>query len=105
MKTTLRALCLSALVAAAGCTDRNGRVNWGETALLGVGLGGAAALAGGALTDASNRPYNSYGYGRGYDGYGRGYGGGYRHGGLPPVAGYGYGGGYGYGRCSAFGCN
>ena len=89
-------IAASALLLAAGCTDNYGRVDYGRTALLGVGVGAAAALAVGALSDRP-RPYRGNydrggGYGRG--GYGSGYGGyggGYRQ---PSYGGY----GDGYGR-------
>ena len=88
-RLTPAALVLSAaLLAAGGCTDQYGRVDYGRTALLGVGVGAAAALTAGALSDKP-RPY--YGNRRNYYG-GGGYGYGY---GQP--RGYGYSGGYGYG--------
>jgi hypothetical protein len=103
MRRLFPALVLSAALLA-GCTDPYGRVDYGRTALLGVGVGAAAALTAGALSDKP-RPYYGnrrgyYGggsYGGGGYGYGapvRGYGGGYGYG--APVRGYG-GGGYGYG--------
>jgi hypothetical protein len=85
MRRLMPAFVLSAaLLAAGGCTDPYGRVDYGRTALLGVGVGGAAALAAGALSDRP-RPYyggrrghyggGGYGYvprrGYDYDGYGR----------------------------------
>jgi hypothetical protein len=92
MRRLSAALALSAaLLAAGGCTDPYGRVDYGRTALLGVSVGAAAALTAGALSDKP-RPYygrRGGGYGRGYDG---GYGGGYGYGG--PARSYGYGGGY-----------
>jgi hypothetical protein len=92
MRRVTAALALSAaLLAGGGCTDRYGRVDYGRTALLGVGVGAAAALTAGALADkprsyyGSRRSYygDSYGYGYGpsrgygygYSGYGNGYGG------------------------------
>jgi hypothetical protein len=90
MRRVTAALALSAALLAGGCTDRYGRVDYGRTALLGVGVGAAAALTAGALADKP-RPY--YGNRRGYYGgdyYGYGYG---------PPRGYSYSGyGYGYGR-------
>lgn len=88
MRRMTAVLVLSAALLA-GCTDPYGRVDYGRTALLGVGVGAAAALTAGALSDRS-RPY--YGRRRGYyDGGGYGYG-------RPRGYGYGgYGGGYGYG--------
>ena len=85
MRRLTAALVLSAALLAGGCTDRYGRVDYGRTALLGVGMGAAAALTAGALSDKP-RPY--YGSRRGYyNGGGYGYGG-YGHG---PRGGY-YGG-------------
>jgi hypothetical protein len=89
MRRLTAALVLSAAALLAGCTDHYGRVDYGRTALLGVGVGAAAALTAGALSDRP-RPY--YGSRRGY--YGGG-GGGYGYG--PPPRPYGYSGGYGYG--------
>lgn len=71
---------LSASLALAGCQNPDGSTNWGNTALVGAGVGVAAALVAGAATD-NPRPY--YGN-RGYR--------------SPPRYGYGYGGGPGYGR-------
>ncbi|MBD0274837.1 MAG: hypothetical protein ICV73_23285 [Acetobacteraceae bacterium] len=100
MRRLTTALVLSAALLA-GCTDRYGRVDYGRTALLGVGVGAAAALTAGALSDDKPRPYygnrrgyyrdGGYGYGspRGYNGYG-----GYGYG--APQRGYSYS-GYGYG--------
>ena len=81
---SLTALVLSAALLA-GCTDPYGRVDYGRTALLGVGVGAAAALTAGALTDKP-RPYygNRGGYRGGYGGGGYGYG--------APQRGYGYSG-------------
>ena len=87
-RPTTTALVLSAALLA-GCTGRYGRVDYGRTALLGVGVGAAAALTAGALSDKP-RPY----YGRRGGGYGRGGYGGYGYGGPPRS--YGYDGGYGY---------
>jgi hypothetical protein len=93
----LSLIAAAALLLAAGCTDNYGRVDYGRTALLGVGVGAAVALAAGALSDQP-RPYRGGGgyrqpeYRGGYGG--RGYGGGYGGGGY---GGGGYGGG-GYGR-------
>jgi len=89
MRRVTAALALSAALLAGGCTDRYGRVDYGRTALLGVGVGAAAALTAGVLSDKP-RPY--YGNRRSYygDSYGYGYG---------PSRGYGYGNsGYGYGH-------
>ena len=88
MRRLAPALALSAALLG-GCTDPYGRVDYGRTALLGVGVGAAAALTAGALADKP-RPY--YGNRGGYRG---GYGGGYGYG--PPPRPYAYSGGYGYG--------
>ena len=80
MKKILAACAAASLVAA--CTDPyTGRTDYGRTAVLGVLVGGAGAVAAGALND---RPYGGYGYRRPIT-----------H--LPPVAGYSGYGGYGYG--------
>ena len=102
MRRLVPAFVLSAaLLSAGGCTDNYGRVDYGRTALLGVGVGAAAALTAGALSDKP-RPYygnrrnyyggGGYGYGapRGYGGYGYGQPRGYGY------SGYGYGGPRGY---------
>lgn len=82
----LRILALTTLLLAGACTDPYGQVDYGRTALLGIGVGAAAALAIGAASDRP-RPY--------YGGRPRGYGGGgYGGGGY---GGGGYGGGYGGG--------
>lgn len=83
----LPVLALSAALLGAGCTDPYGRVDYGRTALLGAGVGAAAALVAGAAADQP-RPY--YGHRGGYYG-GGGYRGGYYA--PPPPRGYGY-----YGR-------
>jgi hypothetical protein len=73
------AALLSTSLLLAGCQNPDGSTNWGNTALLGAGVGLGAALIAGAATDKP-RPY----YGN------RGY---YRA--APPRYDYGYGGGYG----------
>jgi hypothetical protein len=87
MRRLSAALVLSGALFSAGCTDPYGRVDYGRTALLGVGVGAAAALTAGALADDRPRPY--YGSRRGYYGGGGGYG-------YGAPRGYGYS-GYGYG--------
>ncbi len=84
----LPVLAVSAVLLGAGCTDSYGRVDYGRTALLGAGVGTAAALVAGAAVDQP-RPY--YGHRGGY--YGHGYRGGYYAPPPPPPRGYGY-----YGR-------
>ncbi|MBL6456989.1 hypothetical protein JMJ55_16750 [Belnapia sp. T6] len=76
------AALLSSSLMLAGCQNPDGSTNWGNTLLLGAGVGAAAALAAGAASDKP-RPYYRN---RGYGGHG-----GYRH----PGYGGGYGGGYG----------
>lgn len=71
MKKALGVLLVGA--ALAGCVDPYGRVDYGRTALLGIGTGAAAALTVGALTDKP-RGYRRGGFGhRGHAGgyYGR----------------------------------
>ncbi len=92
MRRLTTAVVLSAALLAGGCTDRYGRVDYGRTALLGAGVGAAAALTAGALSDKP-RPY--YGGRRGYyNGGGYGYG---------PSRGYYDASGYGYGRPGGYG--
>ncbi len=94
MRRLFTALVLSAALLG-GCTDPYGRVDLGRTALLGVGVGAAAALTAGALADKP-RPYRGgrrgyYGGGGGY-GYGAPSNYGYSGYGYGPSRGYGYGG-------------
>ena len=70
MRRLAPVLVLSAALLA-GCADPYGRVDYGRTALLGLGVGAAAALTAGALADKP-RPY--YGNRRGNYGGGYGYG-------------------------------
>ena len=79
MRRMLAALGLSAALLLGGCQYPDGSVNWGNTLLLGAGVGAAAALVAGAASD--NHPHRHYAgdYGRGYrapynHGYGNGYG-------------------------------
>lgn len=84
MRRMLAAFVLSAAILVAGCQNPDGSVNWGNTLLLGAGIGAATALVAGAAADRP-RPHR---YARGHRPYyGHGYG--YR-----PAYGYGYGGGY-----------
>ena len=69
MRRLFPALALSAALLAGGCTAPNGRVDYGRTALLGAGVGAAAALTAGALADKP-RPYHGNRRGYGYNGYG-----------------------------------
>jgi hypothetical protein len=93
MRRLAPVLVLSAALLA-GCADPYGRVDYGRTALLGLGVGAAAALTAGALADKP-RPYygGRGGYRRGYDdSYGR----------YDRPRGYGYS-GYGYGQPRGYG--
>lgn len=63
---TIVALALAAAVALGGCQNPNGTTDWGNTLLLGAGVGAAAALVAGAASDSGSRR-------RGYrQDYGRG---------------------------------
>lgn len=61
---TLVTLAVAAALALAGCQNPDGSTNWGNTLLLGAGVGAAAALAAGAASD--HRPNRGYGRSR-YD--------------------------------------
>jgi hypothetical protein len=92
MRRILSAAALSSAVLLAGCQNPDGSTNWGNTLLLGAGVGTAAALVAGAASDNPRpRRYAHWG-----PRYGSGYGGGYRpaygYGGYRPA--YGYGGAY-----------
>ena len=73
MRRVIAATALAASLLLAGCQNPDGSTNWGNTLLLGAGLGTAAALAAGAASDQPQRHYGRGGYGRG--GYAGGYGG------------------------------
>lgn len=82
MRRLLPALGLSAALLVGGCQHPDGSVDWGNTLLVGAGVGlAAAAIAGAASSGNSRRHYasgygyrgSSYGYNRGYGGYGRPY--------------------------------
>ncbi|MCK8783676.1 hypothetical protein M0638_04675 [Roseomonas sp. NAR14] len=69
----LPVLGLSAALLTAGCTDPYGRMDWGRTAALGVGVAAVTGLAiaasnGGRRHDRG--PRYSEGYGRGGPGWG-----------------------------------
>ena len=83
LRRLLPAAGLATALLLGGCQNPDGSTNWGNTLLLGAGIGTAAALLAGA---ASDQPRHHH--------YAGGYGGSYR-GGSP--AAYGYG-GPGYGR-------
>jgi hypothetical protein len=69
------AALLSSSLLLAGCQNPDGSTNWGNTALLGAGVGVAAALAAGAASDNPRPYYRNRGYYRDAPRYG--YGGGY----------------------------
>jgi hypothetical protein len=77
----LAAAGLSAALLLGGCQNPDGSTNWGNTLLLGAGVGTAAALVAGAASDNPRPRHYSYGHG------------GYRGGYYPSRGGY-----YGYGR-------
>lgn len=81
----LAAAGLSAALLLGGCQNSDGSTNWGNTLLLGAGVGTAAALIAGAASD-NPRPRH----------YAGGHGGGYRGGYYPSHGGW--HGGPGYGR-------
>jgi hypothetical protein len=75
MRRLLPALAVSSALVLGGCQNPNGSVNWGNTLLLGAGIGAATALVAGAAAD--NRPHRyasgphhrhgaRYGYRNGY---------------------------------------
>ncbi|MBL6079227.1 hypothetical protein JMJ56_14505 [Belnapia sp. T18] len=75
------AALLSSSLLLAGCQNPDGSTNWGNTALLGAGVGVAAALAAGAATDNPRPYYGNRGYHRAPRyGYGGGYGGSHGYG-------------------------
>jgi hypothetical protein len=78
----LAAAGLSAALLLGGCQNPDGSTNWGNTLLLGAGVGTAAALIAGSASGGPRHRHYAGGY-RGYDG-------GYRGGYYPD-----YGGGYG----------
>lgn len=96
MTSRLLAAGLSAALLLGGCQNPDGSTNWGNTLLLGAGVGTAAALIAGAGTDRPRHRHYADGYG--YAGY-RGYRGGYYpgHGYARPSFGGGYGRPYGRG--------
>jgi hypothetical protein len=75
MRRIIATAALSASLALAGCQNPDGSTNWGNTLLLGAGIGTAAVLVAGA---ASDHPQHRYG-----PGYGRGHGRGYAFYGRP----------------------
>jgi len=79
MRRLLPALALSAAVLLGGCQNPDGSVNWGNTLLLGAGVGAATALVAGAASDNSRHYSSGHGYRRAH-GYRYGHGYGYGHG-------------------------
>lgn len=90
----LTAAGLSAALLLGGCQNPNGTTDWGNTLLLGAGIGVAAAVIAGAAADnpKPRRYANGYdgGYRGGRGGYQRGYGGGYYGSGYHPSYGRGW---------------
>lgn len=76
------AFTLSAALLLGGCQNPDGSTNWGNTLLLGAGIGTTAALIAGAASDSGHPRHYAHGYGPapGYGGYygGRSGRGGYR---------------------------
>lgn len=72
MRRILFALGLSASLALGGCQNPNGTTNWGNTLLLGAGVGAAAALVAGAASEGGGYRRHGYQPARYSDGYGRG---------------------------------
>lgn len=70
-----RATVLALALALGACTNRDGSTDWGRTLALGLGVGGATALVGGALSDQPRYGggYSRGGYAPGYRGYSNGY--------------------------------
>jgi hypothetical protein len=76
MRRALATLVLAASLVLAGCQNPDGSTDWGNTLLLGAGVGVAAALVAGAASDSPQPRRNQGYYRQGYDqqGYQRGYG-------------------------------
>ncbi len=94
MRLGFSALVLSAGLILGGCQTPDGSVDWGNTLLLGLGAGAAAALVAGAASNAGPKRY--HGAPRGY---GPRYGPSYRY--VRPTYRHGYG--YGYRPAPAYG--
>jgi len=62
----LAAAALSASLLLGGCQNPDGSTNWGNTLLLGAGVGTAAALIAGAASDQPRHRHHAGGYGGGY---------------------------------------
>ncbi|MBX6743681.1 MAG: hypothetical protein IRY87_16730 [Acetobacteraceae bacterium] len=80
MPRILTAFGLFAAVLLGGCQNPDGSTNWGNTLLLGAGVGAAAALLAGAASDQPHHHAHGYRPAPRFAGhYGGGYGrGGYR---------------------------
>ena len=65
MRRVFAAAALSAGLLLAGCQNPDGSTNWGNTLLLGAGVGAGAALLAGAASDRP-QPRYSRGHGGGY---------------------------------------
>lgn len=79
MPRILAALGLSGALLLGGCQNPDGSTNWGNTLLLGAGVGTAAALLAGAASDQPRHYAHGYRSAPGYGGY---YSGGYGRGGY-----------------------
>lgn len=70
------ALALGSALVLGGCQNYDGSVNWGQTALLGAGIGAGAGLLAAAASDQRRPRYRQYGHYQprypGYGGYGYG---------------------------------
>ena len=78
MSRILSALVLAGALVLGGCQNPDGSTNWGNTLLLGAGIGAAAALVAGAASDDGGTRRHAHRYPRSSR-YSHGYGGG-RHG-------------------------
>jgi hypothetical protein len=79
MRRLLPAIALSGALLVGGCQYPDGSVDWGNTLLLGAGVGAATALVAGAASNNRPRYYSSgYGHRRPYYGHGYGHHRGYR---------------------------
>jgi hypothetical protein len=64
MRRILAALALSGALVLGGCQNPDGSTNWGNTLLLGAGVGAAAALVAGAASDGGRPRHYSQNYRR-----------------------------------------
>ncbi len=81
MPRLLAAIALSGSLLLGGCQNPDGSTNWGNTLLLGAGVGTAAALLAGAAADSGPPRHHAHRYRPG-PGYGGHYHGGYRRSGY-----------------------